>query len=388
MTRCDSPLSSRESSSPGSLVGVSVSETELGAAMNRATAHENRRRGRTLGPLLAGVHLVHFCVFRWSSVGGTAPAVVDWRERLTVAHGTAAFVCIAAGLLGRRGPLGLARFGMPAVATFYLLFGAWVASIDQLVTPAITPYVIVTIGVAVTLHMPRVVALFGFTGGIVALDLLTSTTQPDPSIRTSVLLNGLTTAALGFGLSLNLRRTTARRVRQRALIDAQNEALARLASQDALTELPNRRVFSHALSEAMRQLAEGHEFTVALLDLDHFKRVNDQFGHPVGDEVLRETAEVIRDSLRTDDVAARLGGEEFGVLLSGVSGDEAHQVLDALRERLADHPMTLPEIRVTTSIGHTRLDVADGDDARAALRRADEALYAAKSSGRNRVIAR
>jgi diguanylate cyclase (GGDEF)-like protein len=132
---------------------------------------------------------------------------------------------------------------------------------------------------------------------------------------------------------------------------------------------------------------QGVVSTLALLDLDHFKRVNDAHGHEVGDVALVAIAILLRDQLRTDDVAARLGGEEFGILLSGTDEGRAEAILDDLRARIAEASIGESELHVTASIGFTQVGPDDGAQGHEALRRADAALYAAKAAGRNRVRA-
>jgi diguanylate cyclase (GGDEF)-like protein len=374
---------------PGSFEAAALSREDAERAVRREVERTNIQRARQLGPILVLVHVVHVLVFRFAHItgGGSEEAAALWRERLVDAHAVAAIVTLALSLVTFRGPRAVASRGLPLVASFYLVHGAWVASIDQLVTPAMTPYVIVCVGVAVVVAWPRRVAAASYLLGYVALAVLCWHAQPDMARRVSLLLNGLTITAVGLGLSFYVSRTTTRRLRQHALIDAQHRALSRLAAHDALTDLPNRRVFSHALGEAVRAAEEGRAATVALLDLDHFKRVNDEHGHEVGDVALVAVATLLREHLRTDDVAARLGGEEFGVLLSGTDDERAASILDDLRARIAEAAIGESELHVTASIGFTQVRPGDGAEGREALRRADEALYAAKAAGRNRVLA-
>ena len=159
------------------------------------------------------------------------------------------------------------------------------------------------------------------------------------------------------------------------------------ATHDVLPGLPNRRAFGPMLERAVRAAREGSPSTLALLDLDHFKTVNDRHGHTQGDEVLRDTARALRAALRTDDEAARLGGEEFGVILRGTNAADAGVLLDRLRQEIADQRWDIPDLRVTTSIGYTELLADESVDARSALRRADAALYEAKEHGRDRIVA-
>lgn len=159
-------------------------------------------------------------------------------------------------------------------------------------------------------------------------------------------------------------------------------ALATLATTDVLTGLPNRRSFMECLETV---ISDPHAHGVLLmLDIDHFKRVNDTYGHVSGDTVLQHIAQIIRANLRQNDTAGRLGGEEFSVLLSGIDPMDAQALAERLREALASTPAITDAgtVHVTTSIG---LAVLDGSSAKVLLSRADEALYAAKAAGRNRV---
>lgn len=159
-----------------------------------------------------------------------------------------------------------------------------------------------------------------------------------------------------------------------------------LAHHDALTGLPNRRAFSEA---ATRKIAEiergGRPVAVAVLDVDRFKAVNDTHGHDVGDEVLRGFAERLRARAREDEFVARLGGEEFAILLSSPAADGAIFAAERFRLAVAESPFETAAgpLRVTSSFGVALVGPGAGLDA--ALREADQALYRAKRAGRNRV---
>jgi diguanylate cyclase (GGDEF)-like protein len=174
--------------------------------------------------------------------------------------------------------------------------------------------------------------------------------------------------------------------RQRlALIQVRSE-LARMVGTDALTGLPNRRHFQEALDAEMARVQRyGGSFSLALLDLDGFKGFNDRFGHPAGDAALCEMARVLRQHRRASDRVARLGGEEFAVILVGTGKQAAHRVVERLRIAIAelelDH-LAEPGCTVTTSIGVAAVP-DDAEYAAQLVRRADEALYEAKARGRN-----
>ena len=167
-----------------------------------------------------------------------------------------------------------------------------------------------------------------------------------------------------------------------------NDELLVLATTDFLTGLPNRREFMARLDDEQARLQRdvGEQGAVLMLDLDHFKRVNDEYGHATGDAVLRHLAALMRDSQRKIDTLGRVGGEEFAVLLPGADMAAATAFAERLRQRIAGTPVEVEgrTLSVTVSIGIAPLDPADasGD---AALVRADKALYCAKRGGRNRV---
>ena len=154
------------------------------------------------------------------------------------------------------------------------------------------------------------------------------------------------------------------------------DGLLRISLEDPLTGLANRR----RLDDTLATGSDRH--VVALIDVDHFKRVNDHYSHQVGDEVLRELAVLLRAGCRAGDIAARYGGEEFAVLFHDLPEAEALAAAERIRRTVADHPWDeiAPGLRVTVSIG-----VAAGPDL---VSLADRRLYQAKDAGRNRVIGR
>lgn len=182
---------------------------------------------------------------------------------------------------------------------------------------------------------------------------------------------------------------------QLAELQAKNEQLHQelenqrhQATHDALTQLPNRVAYNQrAAQELARWQRYQRPLSVAVLDVDHFKRFNDTYGHQAGDRVLKIIAEQLRENLRTVDFVARFGGEEFVILLPETSSDDAVVALDKLRQELSnarykfkDEPVT-----ITASFGVTQYREDDSVDS--AFERADEALYKAKQGGRNKVFA-
>ena len=162
--------------------------------------------------------------------------------------------------------------------------------------------------------------------------------------------------------------------------------LRRLATVDPLTGAFNRRYFLSAASQEMeRAVRYGGSLSLLMIDIDHFKRVNDRFGHALGDEVLRKTVEVCRANLREVDIFARLGGEEFAALLPQTASVGALGLAERLRRAVAEMvvPLAGGDLRVTVSVGVAERSVETTFEH--LMSRADQALYAAKETGRNRV---
>ncbi|MEG2941371.1 MAG: GGDEF domain-containing protein [Thermomonas sp.] len=166
-----------------------------------------------------------------------------------------------------------------------------------------------------------------------------------------------------------------------------HEEIYQLATHDALTELYNRRHFIEmADKEIARSIRHARPLSLCIIDVDLFKPVNDRYGHISGDEVLRQIAQLLRRHARTDDLAARIGGEEFALLLSECDAEAARVFAERLREAVAAavfSPGGEPQ-RITISIGIAALSL-ERDDRPALMAAADTALYRAKSEGRNRV---
>jgi diguanylate cyclase (GGDEF)-like protein len=171
-------------------------------------------------------------------------------------------------------------------------------------------------------------------------------------------------------------------------LDETQKRLKHIAVTDELTGLKNRRqIIEQMNKEYQRAVRTGGTLSLILLDIDHFKRVNDSYGHAVGDRVLRAVAEEMQDGLRTYDLLGRIGGEEFLIASPGSALDEAAGLADRIRQKIKGRTIQdrTREITVTVSAGVTSLSEQDAS-ADAILQRADEALYLAKQQGRDRVV--
>lgn len=184
------------------------------------------------------------------------------------------------------------------------------------------------------------------------------------------------------------RDTLDNKVRERTLeLEEAKSKAEQLAAIDTLTGAPNRRIFFKRGNEELnRTIRSGEDASVIMFDLDHFKTVNDTYGHPVGDRVLRDCARITMALLRNYDLFGRIGGEEFAILLPETDEKGALEVAEKLRMAFTGRTVTRHQLNYTASFGVSQIEVAD----RAlsdVLHRADMALYQAKTNGRNCVMA-
>ncbi|WP_198679094.1 ligand-binding sensor domain-containing diguanylate cyclase [Aliidiomarina haloalkalitolerans] len=192
---------------------------------------------------------------------------------------------------------------------------------------------------------------------------------------------------LGY-LFIRIRVSALERSRNelKRLVQEQTKELQALANEDVLTKLPNRRAFDHALRANLHKATKLHQpLCLAILDLDHFKLINDRHLHAVGDQVLKRVGQIIRDNIRDQDYAARWGGEEFAIVFGNTSESEGVVICERIRKAIesADYSDIASNVQPTLSIGMACRIGQEGHSTM--LIHADKALYQAKEQGRNRV---
>jgi diguanylate cyclase (GGDEF)-like protein len=169
---------------------------------------------------------------------------------------------------------------------------------------------------------------------------------------------------------------------------AKQQELETLAERDTLTGLYNRRKFMQLAEQELARAARvPGELSLLMVDLDHFKHINDQYGHPAGDAALQQAAAILQQGVRGTDLVARMGGEEFIVLMPNTGRTGAMAAAEKLRHALSERPLDLlgQSVAVTASIGVTGLPAHQRASIDVLYAAADAALYAAKKNGRNRV---
>ncbi len=191
-------------------------------------------------------------------------------------------------------------------------------------------------------------------------------------------------------LKARVRTQIRRRRFQERLRDIYEKSLS-LAHIDELTGLYNRRYFNYHLETLFKKTREqGGVLAVMMVDIDFFKKINDTYGHDGGDVVLKQVASRLQNAIRGYDIVARLGGEEFAMIMPALRPEQAPQAAERLRQRIANEAFTLPNdqsVDVTVSIGLFNQTLHDHDTPESVMKLADQALYAAKRGGRNRVVA-
>lgn len=185
---------------------------------------------------------------------------------------------------------------------------------------------------------------------------------------------------------LQLNVTLEAKVQARtAQLEASNQSLKAIVRQDPLTQVFNRLALDEALQKEYQSVRESHhEFAVIMVDADHFKKINDHYGHSIGDKVLKKMATILVDVIGDAGMVARFGGEEFTVLLPNVKEKTAHDMAERLRQRVESTDMH-EALFVTASFGVAMCKASD-EHYEQVLNRADAALYKAKEQGRNQVI--
>jgi len=370
------------------------------ARVGQEVALDNMRRLRWLIPLFLALNLLLLAGFALGT-SPVAPVRQDWWQAVMQVYiGTVAYlvlVLLATWRVVRRTQVDGAVRALQFVAPLsFLIFSIVLTSLDQWVTPNISPYLLGCMSVSLLFLLPPATTAWLFAIGYALFFAGMGLTQSDPAVLLSNRANGFGAALLGLVLSLGLwRRNTQYLLLQRELtarnatLEKQQDELVWLATRDALTGLHNRREFMRLAEQELKRAQRHADFTSAIvIDLDYFKTINDRYGHPAGDKVLCHVAQGLLGGVRTTDLVARIGGEEFMVLLPRTDIDAAAALANKLRLQLNQAPIPVGgdlQITVTASFGVGCLP-GGADGAVASLyAAADKALYDAKRLGRDRV---
>lgn len=358
----------------------------------------NLQRVQYVSLIFVLLHFILIVVFSTYSAG-LSPKVQLWRSGLIQAHGTMLVIAsISAALafwLRRKEQFfcKLATFLPNVISLLYLLFCVWVSVVDLLIIPAITPFILATISVGVILLLRPLIATINYSIALGVLGFCITRCNFSSEVLLSIHVNSFASALLGLGVSMLvwqrqtiLTRQSYQIAEQKSELEVKNQELELLATRDALTGLMNRAQFVRSMNLIADQAGETEsEAAIMMIDIDHFKAVNDQFGHPAGDQVLIEIAQVMVKNLPNNAVLARLGGEEFIVLLPNTTLELGTKIAEKLRQAIEKYPIELcsQKVQVTASFGVTSLQEMNDETLHSHYLKVDKALYLAKHQGRN-----
>ncbi len=273
------------------------------------------------------------------------------------------------------------------VALFVLAIATLISVTDQFIHGQITVYVMTSVAAAVVLYLtwPQAVFLYGAAHVLFIAGL--GLAQDNLDILTGHYINGTIIVVLSVVITRTLYVQHRNTYRHQVVIEEQRRRLERMATEDSLTGLHNRRYIDERIEEELQWYdRRGRVFSVAVADIDHFKDVNDAFGHKAGDEVLRRLARILVPNVRAVDIVARYGGEEFVFLFPETTRPVAHEISEKLRGIVEEHDWgdIAGDLSLTMSFGVA--ESTEASDVHAIIDRADLRLYHAKRLGRNRVV--
>ncbi len=369
--------------------------------IGREAAITNLRRLYYMSLVAVPVSLAHVIIFLYFTPAESREEII-WRAGIIVAHIALMFIMTIFGVISiymrkKASSSIFTMFIIQYVAIFlFMIVGVGIVTIDQLVTPNITPFLVACTITALVFLIRPMVSIPIYLAAYFIYYVSLSLTQNNEAILLSNQVNGITAVGIGICLSIILWNSNAKNFHQRECIEQQkdeleeiNKKLFYLASHDSLTGLLNRREFEKIVNhEISRMRRYEYSSCIMIVDIDFFKDINDKYGHPAGDELLKQFSIILKNELREVDVLARWGGEEFIVLLPDTIGKDGMLVAERIRRAVENNKFNISssQINITASFGVSELLHSDIEPFNKSYERADKALYTAKNSGRNRVV--
>ncbi len=283
----------------------------------------------------------------------------------------------------------LVDYYSPVFVALLLIYLSIINSLDQISNNQISVFIIGLLvpAVLVILRPPINYLVYSIPYLIFIAGLFLF--QTNPAFLTANIVNGSVFFICVLLISRFMYENQVSHLMKNIKLEENNQQLTFLSSHDPLTRLANRRNFEEYLNRTVTVQSKQNSVILLLVDIDHFKQVNDQFGHPAGDEILREVAAIIQENIRGGDLAARWGGEEFLIMIPGCSLQQGKQLGERLRKMIAERSFLVKgnEISVTISVGVAfMVPRTEEFDFQHAYHQVDQALYQAKAQGRNTVV--
>lgn len=374
----------------------SVEESLTVAEVISETALMNVRRIYSAVLFAIPLDILHISLF-WFTAAHDSNIQTTWRNGILASHfGLLSALVVLAIVSSRLRTKTVASRSVHCLqyAAFAVAMAAAVTivAVDQLVTSNITPFLTGCIICGGLFIIRPLYALIIYTISYLAYYLAIAFTGESINVLLSNRVNGITAVGLAFGLSVMLWRNNYVTITQRRRIANQQRMLERMAYHDDLTTLHNRRWFDRIVQCELDKLDEqdqDQDSVLVVMDIDHFKLINDTYGHPTGDEVLCQLALILMASRRENDIVARLGGEEFIILLAQTQLETGRLLAERLRKRVMEAAFVVGTVtlHITASFGVASLRAVKERNLPNYYALADEAMYQAKQNGRNRVEA-
>jgi diguanylate cyclase (GGDEF)-like protein len=349
----------------------------------------NTRRIYLISIIAIPLHIISILLFAF-----TKSEDATWRQGIIGCHSVLLIFMIGFLLITRK----LRKRTKPNTTMFVLQYmlvavimtlGIIIVVFDQMVMTSITAFVLMCIIVGIILLIRPLVSLIIYVITYVMYYFFLTLTTTDPLALLSNRVNGVVAVGIGFFLSCILWHYNYMNIIQTRRIESQQKQLEQMAYYDPLTDLPNRRLLEKLIKREIASMRRyGHETAIVILDIDNFKNINDTYGHPVGDNMLRQLADFLTANVRETDTVARFGGEEFIILMPRTSAEEGCIFAERLRKLIMEKRFIVGSItlQITASFGVSSLrDIIDCDSMDDYYFLADKALYLAKQNGKNRV---
>ena len=266
--------------------------------------------------------------------------------------------------------------------------GIIIVTIDQLVTTNITPFLLVSIVVGMVFLIRPIISAMIFFSSYIVYYYSIALTITNEQLLLSNRANGTTIVGIGFLMSVIIWHYNYVNITQKHRIQEQQKQLEEMAYYDQLTNLHNRHFFYKVIKKEFSLMKRyGYESIIIILDVDDFKNVNDTYGHLVGDQLLKQLAQLILNNIRESDTIARYGGEEFIILAPRTNLEAGTILANKLKDIIAETPFIINQyvIHITASFGVSPVQLNEGQEFEDFFSIADEALRLAKIYGKNRV---
>ena len=326
------------------------------------SARINIRRIFYLSIIAIPLRIIDICLFSFKENYDTL-VLKTWSQGIIISHFILLILMVGFFLttlkLKNRTESNTAMFVLQYIVVVVIMAsGIAIVTFDQLVTTNITPFILVCIISGAIFLIRPLISFVMYVTSYVAYYYSISLTITEQQVLLSNRVNGITAIGIGFLLSIIIWHYNYTNITQKRRIEIQQKQLEQLAYYDSLTGLPNRRFLENLIKREFSLMKRhGYETVIIILDIDDFKNINDTYGHLVGDNVLKQLADLLRNNVRESDTVSRFGGEEFIILMPKTSLEGGYVFAERLRKIIMEERFTVGSLtlRITSSFGVSSL---------------------------------